>query len=120
MPDFTNKSVVITGGGSGIGRAASVLFARLGAWVHIIELNEANAQQAMKEIEAIDGKVIAHICDVSDQQQVADVFKKIETVDVLVNSAGVGHIGKADTTNENDFDRSTSRGSIIAYMKPSR
>jgi len=105
MLDFTNKTVVITGGGSGIGRAASVLFAKLGAWVHIIELNEANAQQALKEIETIEGKVIAHICDVSDQQQVADVFKKIETVDVLVNSAGVGHIGKADTTNENDFDR---------------
>ena len=105
MLDFTNKTVVITGGGSGIGKSTSILFAKLGAWVHIIELNEANAQHAMQEIEKADGKVIAHICDVSDQRQVADVFKKIETVDVLVNSAGVSHIGKADTTNESDFDR---------------
>lgn len=105
MLDFTNKTVVITGGGSGIGKAASTMFAKQGAWVHIIELNEANAQQAMKEIEDIDGKVIAHICDVSNQQQVAEVFKKIDAVDVLVNNAGVGHIGKADSTNESDFDR---------------
>jgi NAD(P)-dependent dehydrogenase (short-subunit alcohol dehydrogenase family) len=105
MLDFTNKTVVITGGGSGIGRAASILFARQGAWVHIIELNEANAKQTMQEIEAGDGKVIAHICDVSDQQQVADIFKKIEVVDVLVNNAGIGHIGKADTTNEADFEK---------------
>src|SRR5438477_2141216 len=105
MLDFTNKTVVITGGGSGIGKAASILFAKQGAWVHILELNESNAQQAMKEIEQINGKVIAHICDVSNQQQVADIFRKIESIDVLVNNAGVGHIGKADATNESDFDR---------------
>jgi NAD(P)-dependent dehydrogenase (short-subunit alcohol dehydrogenase family) len=105
MLDFTNKTVVITGGGSGIGKAASILFAKQGAWVHILELNESNAQQAMKEIEQINGKVIAHICDVSNQQQVADIFRKIEYIDILVNNAGVGHIGKADATNESDFDR---------------
>ncbi|HET6994492.1 MAG TPA: SDR family oxidoreductase [Chitinophagaceae bacterium] len=105
MFDFTNKTVVITGGGSGIGKATSLLFAKQGAWVHIIELSEENAQQTMKEIEENEGKVIAHICDVSDQRQVADVFKKIESLDILVNSAGVSHIGKADTTAESDFDR---------------
>jgi NAD(P)-dependent dehydrogenase (short-subunit alcohol dehydrogenase family) len=105
MPDFTNKKVVITGGGSGIGRAASIMFARQGAWVHIIEWNEENAKQTMKEIENNSGKVIAHICDVSDQQQVANVFKTIATIDVLVNNAGVSHIGKADTTSESDFER---------------
>ncbi len=105
MLDFSDKTVAITGGGSGIGRAASVLFAKQGAWVHIIELNEANAKGAMKEIEENEGKVIAHICDVSDQKQVADTFKKIEQVDVLVNNAGIGHIGKADTTSEADFEK---------------
>jgi len=105
MFDFTNKTVVITGGGSGIGKAASILFAKQGAWVHIIELNEENAKQTMKEIEESDGKVIAHICDVSNQQNVATVFKSIGSVDVLVNNAGVAHIGKADTTNESDFER---------------
>ena len=105
MLDFTNKTVVITGGGSGIGKATSILFAKQGAWVHIIELSEENAQQTMKEIEENEGKVIAHICDVSDQGQVAGVFKRIESLDILVNSAGISHIGKADSTAENDFDR---------------
>src|SRR6185503_18445757 len=105
MFDFTNKTVVITGGGSGIGKAASVMFARQGAWVHIIEWNEENAKQTMKEIENNSGKVIAHICDVSDQQQVAKIFKSIATIDVLVNNAGISHIGKADTTSESDFER---------------
>jgi NAD(P)-dependent dehydrogenase (short-subunit alcohol dehydrogenase family) len=105
MFDFTNKTVVITGGGSGIGKAASIMFARQGAWVHLIEWNEENAKQTMKEIENNSGKVIAHICNVSDQQQVAKVFKSIGTVDVLVNNAGISHIGKADTTNESDFER---------------
>ncbi|MEI9945746.1 MAG: SDR family oxidoreductase [Chitinophagaceae bacterium] len=105
MLDFTNKTVVITGGGSGIGKAASLLFAKQGAWVHIIERDEDKAQQTMKEIEAGGGKVIAHICDVVDQQQVSKVFKSIGVLDVLVNNAGVSHIGKADTTDEKDFDR---------------
>ena len=105
MFDFTNKTVVITGGGSGIGKAASVMFARQGAWVHIIEWNEENAKQTMKEIENNSGKVIAHICDVSDQQQIAKVFKSIATIDVLINNAGISHIGKADTTSESDFER---------------
>jgi NAD(P)-dependent dehydrogenase (short-subunit alcohol dehydrogenase family) len=105
MFDFTNKTVVITGGGSGIGKAASILFAAQGAWVHLIDLNEENAKQTMKEIEDNDGKIIAHICDVSDQKKVAGIFKSIGSVDALVNNAGIGHIGKADTTNENDFER---------------
>lgn len=105
MLDFTDKTVVITGGGSGIGKAASLLFARQGAWVHIIEWNEENAKQTINEIEKNEGKSIAHICDVSDQQQVADTFKKIGVVDVLVNSAGVSHIGQADNTSVQDFER---------------
>jgi 2-keto-3-deoxy-L-fuconate dehydrogenase len=105
MFDFSNKTVVVTGGGSGIGRATSLLFAQQGAWVNIIEWNEELAKQTMKEIESNDGKVIAHICDVSDQQQVAKTFKSIGIFDVLVNNAGISHIGKADTTSEIDFDK---------------
>jgi NAD(P)-dependent dehydrogenase (short-subunit alcohol dehydrogenase family) len=105
MFDFTNKTVVITGGGSGIGKAASLLFAQQGAWVNIIEWKEELAKQTMKEIENSDGKVIAHICDVSDQQQVARTFKSIGKVDILINNAGISHIGKADTTSEEDFEK---------------
>jgi 2-keto-3-deoxy-L-fuconate dehydrogenase len=105
MIDFSDKVVVITGGGSGIGKAAALAFAKRGAWVHILEWNEEHAQQTMQEIANTGGKIIAHICDVSNQQQVADTFKKMEVIDILVNSAGVSHIGKADTTSVQDFER---------------
>lgn len=105
MIDFSDKAVVITGGGSGIGKATALAFAKRGARVHIIEWNEEHAKQIISEIEGTVGSVIAHICDVSDQQQVAETFKKIGVVDVLVNSAGVSHIGRADNTSMQDFDR---------------
>jgi len=100
-----NKTAVITGGGSGIGRAMSVLFAKQGATVHIIELSEENAKSTVEEIVAAGGTATAHSCNVANQQQVVDTIAKIEKVDILINNAGIAHIGKADTTPEADFDR---------------
>jgi 2-keto-3-deoxy-L-fuconate dehydrogenase len=100
-----NKKAVITGGGSGIGRAISVMFARQGAEVHIIELNEQSASAALQEIEEIGGFAKAYACNVADQQAVLSTFEKIGAIHILVNNAGIAHIGKADTTQEADFDR---------------
>jgi len=100
-----NKTAVITGGGSGIGRAMSVLFAKQGASVHIIELSEENAKSTVEEIVAAGGSATAHSCNVANQQQVVDTIAKIDKVDILINNAGIAHIGKADTTPEADFDR---------------
>jgi len=100
-----NKTAVITGGGSGIGRAMSVLFAQQGATVHIIELNEENAKATVDEINAAGGKAFAHSCNVAVQQQVVNTIEGIDKVDILINNAGIAHIGKADTTSEADFDR---------------
>jgi len=105
MLDFKNKNVVVTGGGSGIGRAASLAFGKRGAFVHILEWNEEQAANVVKEIEAGGGKARAHQCDVSDQLRVSTVFTAIGTVDILINNAGVSNIGRADTTSEQDFDR---------------
>lgn len=105
MLDFKNKNVVITGGGSGIGRAASLAFGKRGAFVHILEWNEEQAEKVVKEIEAGGGQAKAHQCDVSDQLRVSAVFAAIGSVDILINNAGVSNIGKADTTSEQDFDR---------------
>jgi len=105
MLDFKNKNVVITGGGSGIGKAASLAFGKRGAFVHILEWNEEQAEKVVKEIEAAGGQAKAHQCDVSDQLRVSEVFSAISTVDILINNAGVSNIGKADTTSEKDFDR---------------
>lgn len=105
MLDFTNKIIIITGGGSGIGKAASLAFAKQGAILHIIELNKEQAEETVAAIKMSGGKASAHNCDVSNQQQVSQIFKEIGNIDVLVNNAGIAHIGKADTTNEVDFDR---------------
>ncbi|MDB5159379.1 MAG: short-chain dehydrogenase [Mucilaginibacter sp.] len=105
MFSLKGKSAVITGGGSGIGRAISVLFAKQGAVVHIIELNADAAKDTVSEIENEGGTAIAHGCNVSDQQQVLDIYNKIGTIDILVNNAGIAHIGEATTTSEEDFTK---------------
>jgi 2-keto-3-deoxy-L-fuconate dehydrogenase len=105
MFSYKNKTVVVTGGGSGIGRAVSLGFAKQGAHVHIIEINTDNANETISEIEKNGGTVTAHSCDVSNQQQVVEKFNHIEKIDVLVNNAGVSHVGTVETTPEADFTR---------------
>lgn len=100
-----NKQAVITGAGSGIGRSVAVLFAAQGAAVHALDLNDDALASVEEEIKNTGGNVITHLCDVTNQQQVATVFSGIGTVDILVNSAGVSHIGNAANTGEQDFDR---------------
>ncbi|HEY1115218.1 MAG TPA: SDR family oxidoreductase, partial [Chitinophagaceae bacterium] len=94
-----------TGAGSGIGRAVALLFARRKAHVHILDLNEGALQAVADEIKSEGGSVSIHACDVTVQEGVRKVFTAIGTLDILVNSAGVSHIGRADTTCEEDFDR---------------
>ena len=104
MFSLKNKTAVITGGGSGIGKAISLLFAKQGAVVHIIELDQKAADQAVLEIGEF-GEAHAYACDVSIQSQVIGVFNQIGKIDILVNNAGIVHIGKAHTTAETDFDK---------------
>ena len=105
MFSLINKHAVITGAGSGIGKSIAETFARQGATVHIIELNEAGASETVKAIEQAGQQAFAYGCDVSNQEQVKKVFERIGTLDILVNSAGIAHIGKADTTSVEEFTR---------------
>ena len=105
MFSLQNKKAVITGGGSGIGKAIAVLFAQQGAEVHIIELTDDSAKTAVEEIAAASGKIFSHACNVANQQDVMAIFEKIGAIHILVNNAGIAHVGKADTTPEADFDR---------------
>ena len=103
MFSLKNKSAIVTGGGSGIGKAIVEIFAKQGATVHIMELDESNAAQVAKDIETNGGKATAHSCDVSNQQKVKEVFNGIGDINILVNCAGIANVGKADTTSEEDF-----------------
>lgn len=105
MFSLTNKHAVITGGGSGIGKAISTLFAQQGATVHIIELNADAANQTADEIKGKGRAAFAYAADISQQQQVIDVFKQIPIVNILVNNAGIAHVGNLQGTTEADLDR---------------
>lgn len=105
MLDQKGRNVVITGAGSGIGRAAALTFARQGAHVHIVDLNNEHAEEVSLAIKETKGQSSVHVLDVSNQEQVVAAFRKINRIDVLVNSAGVSHIGKIETTTSVDLDR---------------
>lgn len=109
MFDLENKVVVITGAGSGIGKAIAELFAKRKARVYLLDLNTEALEQTKETIVSSGGNAIAIRCDVADQPGVINVIESIirETtrIDVLINSAGIAHIGKLETTSAQDFDR---------------
>lgn len=105
MFSLRNKKAVITGAGSGIGKAIAILFAQQGAKVHILELNEESAKTTLNKIKSANGEAYGYSCNVANQKEVISTFQKIGEHDILVNNAGIAHIGKADTTSEEDFDR---------------
>jgi len=105
MFSLQQKHAVVTGAGSGIGKAVALLLARQGAQVHVMDLNEEQAREVVREIEAAGGKGTVQVADVSNQQQVAALFAALPGVDILVNSAGISHVGTVETTSEADLDR---------------
>jgi len=105
MFSLKNKRAVVTGGGSGIGKAIATILAKQGAEVHIIELGTEQAQDTINEIKENGGTAFSYACDVSDHKAVHEVFNQIGQINILINNAGIAHIGKADTTEEADFDR---------------
>ena len=102
------KTAIVTGGASGIGKAISKIFAEQGAKVHILDINKEGATQTANEIRKANQKAIAHCCDVSNQKNVNEIIKNITTTDainILVNNAGIAHIGSIEKTREEDLDR---------------
>ncbi len=87
------KTVLITGGGRGIGRAAAVAFAKEGAEVAVCGRDAANLGAVAAELRALGGKAVAESCDVSDEGQVSEfiaaVLREFGRIDVLINNAAV-------------------------------
>jgi NAD(P)-dependent dehydrogenase (short-subunit alcohol dehydrogenase family) len=103
-----NKSAVVTGGASGIGRAIAETFAASGATVHVLDINGATAEETARELLDAGGAAVAHQCDVTDAANVTGVFTEILSggdIDILVNNAGIAHVGNLEQTGEDAFDR---------------
>jgi 2-keto-3-deoxy-L-fuconate dehydrogenase len=103
-----NKVVLVTGGASGIGQAIAFCFAEHGATVRIVDLNEKAAQETAKRISQVGGSATAHRCDVSNAADTQSLFEQIlglSPINILVNSAGVAHIGRLESTSDEDFER---------------
>jgi 2-keto-3-deoxy-L-fuconate dehydrogenase len=125
-----NKTAIITGGGSGIGKAIAEIFAQQGAYVFILDMDEQGAGNVTKAILDKGFKAVFKKCDVSQQSVVKEVIGAIMAeagaINILVNNAGISHIGTAESTPEADFDRLLSvnvKGvynvlhSVIPHMK---
>jgi NAD(P)-dependent dehydrogenase (short-subunit alcohol dehydrogenase family) len=97
MKKFPNKRVVITGAGSGLGRALALEFAKLGWKIGIVDINDAGSRETLKMVEQEGGKGEVFHTDVTDPKaikEMADHFYSMwNGVDILVNNAGIAVAG---------------------------
>lgn len=109
MGKLEGKAAIVTGGASGIGKAISTLFAEEDARVALLDIDVDSANETVKEIEEEGGGVSFFECDVSDPEDVHetvdDVVDTFGGLDVLINNAGIAHIGNVEETTEEDLDR---------------
>ena len=103
-----DKTAIITGGGSGIGKAISTTFAAQGAHVCILDFNGKNGNETVSNIKEQKGSAVFHQCDVSNQEQMERIVNEIANdrhIDILVNNAGIAHVGNIENTSPEDLDR---------------
>jgi 3-oxoacyl-[acyl-carrier protein] reductase len=90
---FLDKVVLITGGARGIGKECAILFAKEGAKVNIIDVNESDLRNCEKEIRDMGFYCDSHLLDITDfdavNEEVKKIYEKFNRIDVLVNNAGI-------------------------------
>jgi 2-keto-3-deoxy-L-fuconate dehydrogenase len=125
------KVAVVTGGGSGIGQAIASKFAAQGATIRILEVNESAAAATCEQITNAGGTASFKLCDVINQASVIATFNELfreERVHILINNAGISHIGTVESTTAEEFDnvfRVNVKGfyncmrAVVGHMKDS-
>jgi 2-keto-3-deoxy-L-fuconate dehydrogenase len=106
--DLSGRVAVVTGGASGIGKAISTRLAANGAHVWVLDINADAANATAEEIKRSGRQAWALPCDVANPESVTKVFTTIASagsIDILVNCAGISHIGTIETTSLADFER---------------
>lgn len=99
------KNVIVTGGGSGIGRAICQRLAEDGYHIVILDLDEGAGFETVGLVKEAGGSAECLACDVSSTESVQEVFAGILRIDALVNCAGIASIGKAADTTPEEMDR---------------
>jgi len=108
MFDLKEKIMIVAGGGSGIGRAASILCASYGAAVAVLDINLDAAKATAEMIRNAHGRVLAIHCDITKRgdvdQALAQVIAEWGKVGVLFNSVGLTRLATVDEISDDDFD----------------
>lgn len=103
------KAAVVTGAGSGIGRAIALRFATNGARVHLLDVRRETVEETARMILDAGGAEAQPVeCDVTSAEGTRRVFSQIAAqnpIHLLINSAGVSHVGSLESTPEEEFDR---------------
>lgn len=110
MFSLQNKITIVTGAGSGIGAAIAEAFAKSGALVYVAECNETGGKDTVSRIEKQGGRAKLAVMDVTQESGCQGLVKRVLAenagrCDVLVNNAGVGHVGSILTTEPADLER---------------
>ena len=105
MFSLQNKTALITGAGSGIGQAIALTFASQGAQVIVVDRDEAAGTITMEQIHALGGQARFVLLDVSDAAASLALAGRLPVLDVLVNNAGIGHVGNLLGTTALDLDQ---------------
>jgi len=99
------KTAVVTGGGSGIGKEVCIVLAKQGAKVYVVDLSEQSANDTVEIIKKEGGDAKSIVIDVTNQKVLMTAYAQIEGLHILVNCAGISHIGNATNTEEQDFEK---------------
>jgi 2-keto-3-deoxy-L-fuconate dehydrogenase len=108
MYSLKNKTAVVTGGGSGIGKAISVAFAVAGARVYVLDIDENGSAETVSQIRNAGGQAEFLACSVDQEfsvQKALNQILQVQVPDILVNNAGIAHIGTVENTSAADFEK---------------
>lgn len=100
--NFENKTALVTGAATGIGRAVAIKLARLSANLVLIDIDLQKLKKVKKEVEEYTENVRIFECDVSDETKVYEVAKEVGSVDILINNAALWRCWSSFTETPTD------------------